>query len=116
MDYRQKSTYIQGRGINRVYGKIMINITKCALELENLNAQVISNLRSRQWGRNGAAGSSAFRSFNFTTVKCATPVDGIYLAGGFYLTTDEIVKLANILIEKNYIIYIVKNRLLFIIT
>ena len=46
------------------------------------NAQAISNLRSRQWGRNGAAVTGGFRSFNFTTIKCATPVDGIYMAGG----------------------------------
>jgi len=63
------------------------------------NAQVISNLRSRQWGRNGASGSSAFRSFNFTTVKSATPVDGLYMAGGgFNISSTTNIDVKNIFI------------------
>ena len=63
------------------------------------NAQVISNLRSRQWGRNGASGSLAFRSFNFTTVKCATPVDGLYMAGGgFNISATTNIDIKNIFI------------------
>ena len=49
------------------------------------NAQAISNLRCRQWGRNGAAVTSAFRCFVFVTIKCATPVDGLYMAGGGFV-------------------------------
>jgi hypothetical protein len=49
------------------------------------NAQAISNLRCRQWGRNGTATTGAFRSFAFTTIKCATPVDGLYMAGGGFV-------------------------------
>jgi hypothetical protein len=59
------------------------------------NAQVISNLRSRQWGRNGLATSTGFRSFNFTTIKSATPVDGLYMAGGgfnIFATTNIDIK------------------------
>ena len=40
-----------------------------------------------------------FNDYSDITLKL-DGYDGIYLAGGFYLTTDEIVKLANILIEK----------------
>lgn len=63
------------------------------------NAQVISNLRSRQWGRNGAAGSSAFRSIAFTTIKSATPVDGLYMAGGgFVINATTNIDVKNIFI------------------
>jgi hypothetical protein len=49
------------------------------------NAQVISNLRCRQWGRNGAATTAGFRCFAFTTIKCATPVESLYMAGGGFV-------------------------------
>jgi hypothetical protein len=49
------------------------------------NAIQIRNLRCRQWGRNGAATSAAFRAFAFGTIKCATPVEGLYMAGGGYV-------------------------------
>jgi hypothetical protein len=63
------------------------------------NAQAISNLRSRQWGRNGTAVTTAFRSFNFTTIKCATPVDGIYMAGGgFAISSTTNIDIKNIFI------------------
>lgn len=41
------------------------------------NAQVISNLRSRFFNRTAGAGQN-IRAINLTTVKCATPVDGLY--------------------------------------
>jgi hypothetical protein len=59
------------------------------------NAQVISNLRCRQWGRNATVTTAAFRSFAFTTIKSATPVEGLYMAGGGFImtaTTDIDVK------------------------
>lgn len=63
------------------------------------NAQAISNLRSRQWGRNGAATSAAFRSFAFTTIKSATPVDGIYMAGGgFNISATTNIDIKNIFV------------------
>jgi len=63
------------------------------------NAQVISNLRSRQWGRNGAASTTAFRSFAFTTIKSATPVDGLYMAGGgFVIAATTNIDVKNIFI------------------
>lgn len=63
------------------------------------NAQAISNLRSRQWGRNGAANTGAFRSFAFTTIKSATPVDGLYMAGGgFVMAATTNIDVKNIFI------------------
>ena len=63
------------------------------------NAQAIGNLRSRQWGRNGASGSTAFRSINFTTVKSATPIDGLYMAGGgFNISATTNIDIKNIFI------------------
>jgi hypothetical protein len=63
------------------------------------NAQAISNLRCRQWGRNGTAVTSGFRSFAFTTIKCATPVDGIYMAGGgFAISATTNIDVKNIFI------------------
>ena len=63
------------------------------------NAQVISNLRSRQWGRNGTSGSTAFRSIAFTTIKSATPVDGLYMAGGgFNISATTNIDIKNIFI------------------
>jgi hypothetical protein len=63
------------------------------------NAQAISNLRSRQWGRNGAATTGAFRSFAFTTIKSATPVDGLYMAGGgFVIAATTNIDIKNIFI------------------
>ena len=41
------------------------------------NAQAISNIRSRLFNRFAGAGVNV-RAINFTTVKCATPVDGLY--------------------------------------
>jgi hypothetical protein len=40
-----------------------------------------SNLRSRHWGRTTNAGGAALQGVGLTTVKCATPVTGIYAAG-----------------------------------
>lgn len=63
------------------------------------NAQVISNLRSRQWGRNGTLGTGVFRSFSFTTIKSATPVDGLYMAGGgFVIAATTNIDVKNIFI------------------
>ena len=63
------------------------------------NAQAISNLRSRQWGRNGTSTTGAFRSFAFTTIKSATPVDGLYMAGGgFVIAATTNIDIKNIFI------------------
>jgi hypothetical protein len=40
-----------------------------------------SNLRSRHWGRTTNAGGSALIGVGLQTVKCTTPVTGIYAAG-----------------------------------
>lgn len=45
----------------------------------------IKNLRCRQFGRNGAATPTGFRSYAFTTIKCATPIEGLYMAGGGFV-------------------------------
>lgn len=59
-----------------------------AFALANVqNAQFISNLKTRLWGR--SASSAAFRAFSFTAVKCATPIRGIYMAGGGLLTASS---------------------------
>jgi hypothetical protein len=44
------------------------------------NAQSISNIRSRLFNRTSGV-SVNVRAINFTTVKCATPVDGLYFNG-----------------------------------
>ena len=41
----------------------------------------MSNLRSRHWGRTTNAGGGALQGIGLTTVKCATPVTGLYAAG-----------------------------------
>jgi len=63
------------------------------------NAQAISNLRCRQWGRNALATTVSQRSFFFTTIKCATPVDGLYMAGGgFAIAATTNIDVKNIFI------------------
>lgn len=51
------------------------------------NAIQIRNIRCRQWGRNGGVGvaTAAFRCYLFTTIKCATPVEGLYMSGGGFV-------------------------------
>lgn len=49
------------------------------------NAIQIQNLRCRQWGRNGTAATTALRCFLFIAIKCATPVEGLYMAGGGFI-------------------------------
>ena len=41
----------------------------------------MSNLRSRHWGRTTNAGGGALIGVSLQTVKCATPITGIYAAG-----------------------------------
>ena len=41
----------------------------------------MSNLRSRHWGRTTNAGGGALQGIGLTTVRCATPVTGLYAAG-----------------------------------
>ena len=41
----------------------------------------MNNLRSRHWGRTTNAGGGALQGIGLTTVKCATPVTGLYAAG-----------------------------------
>jgi len=41
----------------------------------------MSNLRSRHWGRSNAAGGANLLGVGLTTVKCTTPVTGVYAAG-----------------------------------
>ena len=41
----------------------------------------MSNLRSMHWGRTTNAGGGALQGIGLTTVKCATPVTGLYAAG-----------------------------------
>jgi len=76
------------------------NTSGTAYNFSNIqNAQVISNLRSRQWGRNGAATTAGFRGFAFTTIKSATPVDGLYMAGGgFFIAATTNIDIKNIFI------------------
>jgi hypothetical protein len=63
------------------------------------NAQAINNLRCRQWGRSATATTAGFRSFVFTTIKCATPVDGLYMAGGgFVITATTNIDIKNIFV------------------
>jgi len=40
-----------------------------------------SNLRSRHWGRSTSAGGANLLGIGLTTVKCATPISGLYVAG-----------------------------------
>jgi len=40
-----------------------------------------SNLRSRHWGRSTSAGGTNLLGVSFQTVKCATPINGVYAAG-----------------------------------
>jgi len=41
----------------------------------------MSNLRSRHWGRSTSAGGTNLLGVSFQTVKCTTPVSGVYAAG-----------------------------------
>jgi len=41
----------------------------------------VSNLRSRHWGRSTFAGGTNLLGVSFQTVKCTTPVIGVYAAG-----------------------------------
>lgn len=70
---------------NNNYSGNTIGTTYNILNIQN--AIQMRNLRCRQWGRNGAATSAAFRAFAFSTIKCATPVEGLYMAGGGYVIT-----------------------------
>jgi hypothetical protein len=51
------------------------------------NAQVITNLRARVWGRTTLASTLNYVGVGITTVKCATPVDGVYTSGAGIRTT-----------------------------
>ena len=58
------------------------------ISLNNVqNAQFVNNLRSRQWGRCTLASTLNYVGVGITTVKCATPVDGIYSSGAGIRTT-----------------------------
>lgn len=67
-----------------VHSNIALVGNTSGMSLSNVqNAQAISNLRVRMWNRNTTlANSNYFRCILFSTVKCATPVDGLYMAGG----------------------------------
>jgi hypothetical protein len=62
------------------------------------NAQAISNVRVRMYGRS-ASTSVNTRSIAFTTVKCATPIDGIYANFTIYTTALTNADIKNIYIS-----------------
>lgn len=52
------------------------------ITLSNVQGLIFtSNLRSRHWGRTTNAGGGALIGVGLQTVKCATPITGIYAAG-----------------------------------
>lgn len=62
------------------------------------NAQAISNVRVRMYNRSASANLNT-RSIAFTTVKCATPIDGIYANFTIYTTALTNADIKNIYIS-----------------
>ena len=64
------------------------------------NAIQIRNLYCRQWGRNAVTTTNAFQCFFLQTIKCAIPIEGLYMAGGgFVVAATTNIDIKNIFIS-----------------